>query len=151
MPRFNQETGAHLTNTADHPFFRPLHSSPNSISALLLFLRTFTNGGKAGREKIENPFPFQISEAKFKYPCFETRPRIVETTGSRTLESTPARGFKKITYVKGFLASASHVCPRGRVFRPAITSAHYDIRNFYLDDGGRTTLEPRNTRPRVTK
>lgn len=146
MPRFNQETGAHLTNTANHPFFRPLHSSPNSISALLLFLRTFTNRGKAGREKIENLPDF---EAKFKYPCFETRPRIVETTGSRTLESTPARGFKKITYVKGFLAS--HICPRGCVFRPAITSAHYDIRNFYLDDGGRTTLEPRNTRPRVTK
>lgn len=36
--------------------------------------------GKAGREKIENLPDF---EAKFKYPCFETRPRIVETTGSR--------------------------------------------------------------------
>lgn len=145
MPRFNQETGAHLTN--GRPSFLP--SSPLlskfNFRALALLADVYKWKGKRDERKLKI---FQISKQNSSILVSK---RVPETTGSRTLESTPARGFKKITYVKGFLASASHVCPRGRVFRPAITSAHYDIRNFYLDDGGRTTLEPRNTRPRVTK
>lgn len=143
MPRFNQETGAHLTN--GRPSFLP--SSPLlskfNFRALALLADVYKWKGKRDERKLKI---FQISKQNSSILVSK---RVPETTGSRTLESTPARGFKKITYVKGFLAS--HICPRGCVFRPAITSAHYDIRNFYLDDGGRTTLESRNTRPRVTK
>lgn len=103
-----------------------------------------------GREKIENPFPsdfegnssgIEPSAALRNAIHFPTRSRKrSENDGisspSSPPKSAPARGFKKITYVKGFLASASHVCPRGRLL-----AGHYErplrvtpTQNFYLDD-----------------